>query len=902
MSAEVQQQGQPRTSVKSLPDGPTDVFLKIQLPNDSTTVIIVNQEMMMWEIMNVIAAKKQLIPSQHFMKVLFSDGKEEVVQSEKPLGSYTNVDRLVVLKSPAKTPASSSTTAPATKLKPGETKPSGNFLIPNAASKQTTFSTLQFPRTLTEHDEITRRMEKQGSSTSNNSEYHTTSKKSGGTNALKTLSMMIFRKEGDAANSSSVDVNSLDSNGLSQKGSPSESRKSLASISSFDEMMKQKLMESQVAKTTEKTVGDLSSVKTISMSSLISTKTQESRVPAGDSESINTEGPSGGRNTDAVSLKSGRMGSVENTNVEESMSKISEESTPTEDHAVTKRRHRTSSTPTTGATLKRTTFKPSRPRSNTDGISSFEPRNKRDSYPLPPSTTIEGSATSIATENGNSPVEDKRALINVTLPNFRSTSVKVPQDLPMEAILSYVCEKNNIDFKTYTLQFNDVRSTTVEMDRPVAYYFQELKISEVFIVPGEKVYRTKCVNENGVDVLLLQIQNTSWQVMAGTPEKLIERLTDETEGTSDKNCYLDTLLLTFRSFMKPADFLHQLIDRYNCMLPPDATPDDVKYFNEMKIPTQARVVFAIKWWVENHWHDFAVSSSLRKDLDDFQLLLSDSEETRFINESERLLTLIEQQSAKYEEMYSYYRMVERRGKTMQSMFLELTPEEIAQQLCVHNFKIFRNIHPIEFLQQIWKREDEETPSLNFFIERFDKESYWAVTEIVSQKDMKKRVNVLKNFILTAKACQDNNNFFSMFAIVAGLSQPPVTRLKKTWEALPEKVKKTYAEVEALLDPSRNMKNYRDCLALASPPIVPFLPIYLKDLTFMNDGNASKVHGMVNFDKLRMMANRVKDIASLAGIEYKYEAKPAVQNYIAKPPVEKNMAKLKEMSAECEKPT
>jgi hypothetical protein len=69
---------------------------------------------------------------------------------------------------------------------------------------------------------------------------------------------------------------------------------------------------------------------------------------------------------------------------------------------------------------------------------------------------------------------------------------------------------------------------------------------------------------------------------------------------------------------------------------------------------------------------------------------------------------------------------------------------------------------------------------------------------------------------------------------------------------------------------------------------------------MNDGNQSKVHGMVNFDKLRMMGCRVKDITSLAGTEYKFEVKPAIQNYIAKPPIEKNMAKLKEMSIECEK--
>jgi hypothetical protein len=136
--------------------------------------------------------------------------------------------------------------------------------------------------------------------------------------------------------------------------------------------------------------------------------------------------------------------------------------------------------------LKRTTYKTNRPRSNTDGISAYDPRKKDGTQPES---------------------EDKRALINVTLPNFRCTTIKIPPELPMEAILSYICEKNALDFKQYTLQFNDVKSTVVEMDRPVGYYYQDMKISEVFIVPGEKVYRTKCVNENGVDVLLLQNQN-----------------------------------------------------------------------------------------------------------------------------------------------------------------------------------------------------------------------------------------------------------------------------------------------------------------------------------------------------------------------------------------------------------
>jgi hypothetical protein len=62
----------------------------------------------------------------------------------------------------------------------------------------------------------------------------------------------------------------------------------------------------------------------------------------------------------------------------------------------------------------------------------------------------------------------------------------------------------------------------------------------------------------------------------------------------------------------------------------------------------------------------------------------------------------------------------------------------------------------------------------------------------------------------------------MFALLAGLSLSPVQRLKKTWEALSGTTKKVYVELEKMIDPSKNMKCFRDLLAPATPPIIPFL--------------------------------------------------------------------------------
>lgn len=58
--------------------------------------------------------------------------------------------------------------------------------------------------------------------------------------------------------------------------------------------------------------------------------------------------------------------------------------------------------------------------------------------------------------------------------------------------------------------------------------------------------------------------------------------------------------------------------------------------------------------------------------------------------------------------------------------------------------------------------------------------------------------------------------------------------------------------------------------------------------------------MINVDKLRMMANRVLEITNLGSVAYPFEKKPAVLNYLGKPKIEKDMNKLKEWAADCEK--
>lgn len=93
----------------------------------------------------------------------------------------------------------------------------------------------------------------------------------------------------------------------------------------------------------------------------------------------------------------------------------------------------------------------------------------------------------------------------------------------------------------------------------------------------------------------------------------------------------------------------------------------------------------------------------------------------------------------------------------------------------------------------------------------------------------------------------------------GLSNMAVTRLHQTWEKIPSKFRKIFQEFEALIDPSRNHRAYRVFVGKLQPPLIPFMPLLLKDMTFAHEGNKTSLDGLVNFEKMHMMAQTMRTI-------------------------------------------
>ncbi|XP_058599001.1 rap guanine nucleotide exchange factor 3 isoform X2 [Neofelis nebulosa] len=190
----------------------------------------------------------------------------------------------------------------------------------------------------------------------------------------------------------------------------------------------------------------------------------------------------------------------------------------------------------------------------------------------------------------------------------------------------------------------------------------------------------------------------------------------------------------------------------------------------------------------------------------------------------------------------------------------VSAKDLAGQLTDHDWNLFNSIHQVELIHYVLGPQhlrDVTTANLERFMRRFNELQYWVATELCLCPVPGLRAQLLRKFIKLAAHLKEQKNLNSFFAVMFGLSNSAISRLAHTWERLPHKVRKLYSALERLLDPSWNHRVYRLALTKLSPPIIPFMPLLLKDMTFIHEGNHTLVENLINFEKMRMMARAVR---------------------------------------------
>jgi len=132
-----------------------------------------------------------------------------------------------------------------------------------------------------------------------------------------------------------------------------------------------------------------------------------------------------------------------------------------------------------------------------------------------------------------------------------------------------------------------------------------------------------------------------------------------------------------------------------------------------------------------------------------------------------------------------------------------------------------------------------------------------------------------------------NNFNSLMAISAGLNNSAIHRLKFTMDDLPAGTKQEWQEIQDKMATDNNSRIYRERLRQSTPPVMPYLGIYLTDITFIEDGNPDDLPSgeetLINFRKRELVFRVIDEIQRYQQTPYKTEVDPSMLSAIQELP-------------------
>lgn len=91
-----------------------------------------------------------------------------------------------------------------------------------------------------------------------------------------------------------------------------------------------------------------------------------------------------------------------------------------------------------------------------------------------------------------------------------------------------------------------------------------------------------------------------------------------------------------------------------------------------------------------------------------------------------------------------------------------------------------------------------------------------------------------------------------------------------------------SQIRKLMGANRNFTEYREIIHSVNPPCIPFLGIYLQDLTFIEDGNPDclrKTKNLINFAKRHKAAEVIRELKQFQSFQFNFKPIQELQDFI-----------------------
>ncbi|KAI1108524.1 ras guanine nucleotide exchange factor domain-containing protein [Nemania sp. NC0429] len=383
--------------------------------------------------------------------------------------------------------------------------------------------------------------------------------------------------------------------------------------------------------------------------------------------------------------------------------------------------------------------------------------------------------------------------------------------------------------------------------------------------------------------------NKDGQVVGGSLPALVERLT--THETTPDAIFVYTFFLTFRIFCSPVGLAKALVDRFDYVVESPSIASAVRI----------RVYNAFKGWLESHWRESTDSEALTLIAHFAEFRLSSTIPSAGKHLTELVQRVSSVDGAPLSRLASISKSVTSTAtfvpadtalpasiftKGQQSLLthwkmgvgsptiLDFDSVELARQITLKQMSLFSSIKPDELLESQWiKNSGINTPNVKAMARFTNDISIWVTDTILQYNEVKKRAAIIKQWIKIADHCLELSNYDGLTAINCGLNNSDIGRLHKTWDIISPKRREVLKSINAIVGPGNNGNNkklLRARLEAQVPPCLPYLGMFLTDLTFIDNGNPATKQlpgvglsgqGMtvINFDKYRRTAKLISDL-------------------------------------------
>eukprot|EP01132_Coremiostelium_polycephalum_P002360 gene2360-2911_t len=368
--------------------------------------------------------------------------------------------------------------------------------------------------------------------------------------------------------------------------------------------------------------------------------------------------------------------------------------------------------------------------------------------------------------------------------------------------------------------------------------------------------------------------------------QLVEKITSITSSTDQSE--INAVLATYRNFVTTRQLVSKLLQRFHVPRP-QSVLSVLDWRMKHETPVQIKVCKVLKKLIDDHFSDFddVVLTVLKIFLR--HIVDKNSPFTNHLIRSFSKKILTDSQTTNNEKLKNKAsRSQSKIGLRMMSVrkpqftdILNIPADEIAKQLTLIEFDIYSKIQTNEFINQAWAKEKTRhlAPNIRAAIDRFNLVTKWVCTIILKEEKIRTRTKIVSKILKIAKILRSYSNYHTLMALLSGLNEAPIFRLKHTLSELKPKVQKISSELQTMMSVENNHDNYRTELSSvdSKQSCIPYLGVYLKDITFFQeDCDKGSGVGTINMKQSKNVYSVMKIIQNFQKNPYNFEEFPKVK--------------------------